>query len=294
MMVTQTGNFRIGMRQGFSDWQKDPAKVAQWAKQAGFELIDLGQVTTAEVKTVKDVGIGVVSVDMLDWPGLLSDDAGKRKDAVAANSAYFKKMAGVGIRVFFAVIIPENPDNEPKKNFDLAVENYGCLAQVAEGLGATIVLEGWPGGPPNYPNLCCNPETYRAILKEVPSPGLSINFDPSHLIRMGIDHKRFIDEFAGRVGHVHGKDTAILTDRLYDVGYYQQSVFTQPHGFGEYVWRYTIPGGGITQWAYVLKVLHKVGFAGAVSVELEDENYNGTEAGEKVGLLESLKFLSTV
>jgi len=292
-MLTKTGNFRIGLRQGPGQWWKDLASAAAWAKESGFELIDLGQVSAEQVKTVQEAGLDVVSVDMLEWPALLSHDLGKRNDALARNTAYFEQMADLGVRLFFAVVIPEDPENDPKENFELAVKSYGQLAEQAHRLGGMIVLEGWPGGPPKYSNLCCNPETYRAMLKEVPR-GLGINFDPSHLIRMGIDHVRFIEEFADRVGHVHGKDTEILTDRLYEIGHCQSSIFEKPHGFGEYAWRYAIPGRGVTRWSYIFKTLHDAGFRGAVSVELEDETYNGTEDGEKEGLMASLAYLAAV
>jgi sugar phosphate isomerase/epimerase len=292
-MRTRTGNFRIGFRGGGSDWQKDLTKLAEWGKESGFELIDLGQVTAADVNKVKAAGLDVVSVDMHDWPGLCTSDDGKRKATIERNSAYFKEMAEVGVKVFFAVIIPHDPARKGKENFELAVKGFGAMAEVAESLGMMIVLEGWPGGPP-YPNLCCNPETYRAMLREVTSKGLGINFDPSHLIRMGIDHVRFIDEFADRVRHAHGKDTEILTDNVYDVGVYQQSIFKEAPAFGEFAWRYTIPGHGECRWSYCFDVLAKSGFTGAVSVELEDSNYNGTEKGEKAGLLASLSFLQTV
>jgi sugar phosphate isomerase/epimerase len=111
---------------------------------------------------------------------------------------------------------------------------------------------------------------------------------------MGIDHTRFIDEFADRVGHVHGKDTEILDDQLYEVGLYQASIFKDPPFAGEWAWRYTIPGHGVVRWSYCLEVLKSCGYDGAVCVELEDANYNGTEQGEKAGLLASLRFLATV
>ncbi len=293
-MRTRTGGFRIGFRGGWTDWQKDFAGMGVWAKGAGFALIDLGQVDGEAVKAVKKSGVDVISVDLVDWTALVSPDAGKRKAAVARNAERFQTMAELGVRVFFSVIIPEDAEKPGKENFDLAVESYGPLAAEAERLSATIVLEGWPGGPPKYPNLCCNPETYRAMLEAVPSRGLSVNYDPSHLIRMGIDHVRFIDEFAGRVGHVHGKDTEVLTDQLYEIGLYQHSIFHKPAFAGEFAWRYTIPGHGVTRWSHVFRRLEEAGFRGAVSVELEDADYNGTEAGEKAGLLASLQFLQTV
>lgn len=292
-MRTRTGNYRIGFRIGWTDWQKDVPALATWGREAGFELIDLGPVGADAVRQVKDAGLDVVSVDLHDWSGLLSHDEGKRKAAVARNVAFMKEMAPVGIQVFFVVLIAEDGGKPMKDNFDLAVRSMGDLAPPAESLGCMIAIEGWPGGPP-YPNPCCNPESYRAMLKEVPSRGLGINFDPSHLIRMGIDHVRFIDEFAGRVGHVHGKDTEILGDKLYDIGLFQPSLFDKPIFCGEHAWRYTIPGHGVTRWSRIFQTLKSAGFNGAVSVELEDASYNGTPEGERAGLLASLAYLQTV
>jgi sugar phosphate isomerase/epimerase len=293
MMRTRTGGFRVGFRRGWSDWQKDLSGLAVWGKDAGFELIDLGQAAVSDLTTVRSAGLEVISVDMLDWSALLSPDGGRRRDAIARNTAYLKDLTPLGVKVFFAVAIPEDPGRPGRENFDLAVASYGELAPLAESMGAAIALEGWPGGPP-FPNLCCNPETCRAMFKEVASPGLGLNFDPSHLIRMGIDHARFIDEFAGRVAHVHGKDTEIITENLYDVGLYQQSVFQKPFFCGEFAWRYCIPGHGVARWTHIFSTLEKAGFRGAVSVELEDASYNGTEQGEKAGLLTALQYLQTV
>jgi sugar phosphate isomerase/epimerase len=41
-------------------------------------------------------------------------------------------------------------------------------------------------------------------------------------------------------------------------------------------------------------VLKDSGYRGAVSVELEDENFNGSEAGEKLALETSIAFLKSV
>ena len=290
-MRTRTGDFRIGFRRGGSSWQRNLAGQAAWAKGAGFELIDLGQVTGESVQTVQQAGLEVVSVDLHDWSGLLNPDSAKRKDAIARNTAYIEEMAALGVKIFFTVAIPADADRSGKENFNLAVASYAELASVAEKHQAQVVLEGWPGGPP-FPNLFCNPESCRALFREVISPGIGLNFDPSHLIRMGIDPVRFIDEFAGRVGHVHGKDTEILTDGLYEVGLYQASIFQKPVFCGEFAWRYTIPGDGVTRWAYVFSVLKQADFSGAVSVELEDARYTGTQQAEQDGLVAAMNYLT--
>jgi sugar phosphate isomerase/epimerase len=132
----------------------------------------------------------------------------------------------------------------------------------------------------------------RSFLKDV-GRGAGLNYDPSHLVRLGVDHVRFLKEFAPHVKHVHAKDTDVNAEALYDFGT-QPATFAKPHGFGEWTWRYTIPGHGVVRWNEVAAILKSSGYRGAISIELEDEHFNGSEAGEKAGLLHSLNFLKGI
>jgi sugar phosphate isomerase/epimerase len=105
---------------------------------------------------------------------------------------------------------------------------------------------------------------------------------------------RFLEEFVAHVPHVHTKDTELFPEAAYELGTFQGSIDEgrPPHRFGAHAWRYTIPGRGRTPWGRVFETLAANGYRGCVSVELEDEAFNGTEAGERDGLLRSLEFLS--
>ena len=63
------------------------------------------------------------------------------------------------------------------------------------------------------------------------------------------------------------------------------------HEFGGAHWRYCVPGAGVISWREILEKLKDRGYEGCVSIELEDEDFNGSEAGEKRGLLKSRDFL---
>jgi sugar phosphate isomerase/epimerase len=289
-MGTRTGHFPIGFRQGGGAWQKDLAALGAWSKAQGFDLIDLGKSTPEDLAALKKAGLTVGTVDLQNARALLSPDAAKRKDAVAQNLAYIKASAENGAKLFFTVAMPEDVEKTRADNHKLAVESFGQLGAAAKAVGGRVLFEGWPGGD-RLPNLYCNPETLRAIFKETACPALGINYDPSHLIRMGIDHVRFVEEFAERIGHVHAKDTEIFEENVYDYGLFQHGAFGKAHGYGGFTWRYTIPGHGCARWTRIFQALTKAGYAGAVSVELEDENFNGTEDGEKAALKVSLEFL---
>jgi len=290
-MATRSG-FPIGFRRGWTDWQKrDAASLAAWAKQAGFEAIDLTRATLDDIKALRAAGLQLGAVDLLDFGNQMHVDAGKRKELVAQNLAYIKEIAAAGAKYFFTVVIPGDPAKKRAENYALMLEVYAPIAEACANAGAALAVEGWPGGPPYFASLVCTPETVRSFLKDI-GQGAGLNYDPSHLIRLGVDHIRFLKEFAEHVKHVHAKDTDVDEDALYEFGT-QPGTFATPHRWGDMTWRYTLPGHGLARWGEIFAVLKSSGYQGAVSVELEDENFNGTEEGEKRALEYSLAFLKS-
>ena len=47
------------------------------------------------------------------------------------------------------------------------------------------------------------------------------------------------------------------------------------------------------RWVEIFRILADAGYKGAVSIELEDENFNGTPEGEKAGILHARDFLQS-
>lgn len=288
MLTTRTGGFKIGFRRGWSDWQKEIWTLIDWAKQNQMGVIDLGRDGDTVAKEVVAAGLSVGSVDLAEWQGLISPDASKRKDAIQKNTAYVEACAKDGVNNYFVVMLPEDPARPRSENFGYMVESLNEFAPILEKNNGRLVIEGWPG--PGA--LCCTPEGYRACFEKCPSPAIGVNYDPSHLLRMGIDPIRFVDEFKDRVYHVHGKDTEIIDEALYEYGTEQPATFAKGHGFGAHHWRYTIPGQGCVRWGRALEILAAAGYKGAISIELEDENFNIGEANEKQGLIAGAQFLA--
>lgn len=281
---TRTGQFPIGFRRGWSDWQKPLPDVLDWAKKSGFSVVDLGR-APEDFQSATQAGLRIGSIDLLEWQPMISSDKVKAAESIAKNCEY---IAQSGAQNYFCVMIPEDAAKPRLENFGYVVEALNGLAPALEAAGGKLVMEGYPA--PGA--LCCTPETLRAAFKEAPSMAIGINYDPSHLWRMGIDPIRFLKEFAPRVFHVHGKDTLVLRDDLYEYGHEQGATFKLNPGFGASAWRYTIPGQGDVAWAEVMRILTESGYQGAVSIELEDADYNGSEDGEKHGLIAGAQFLS--
>ena len=72
---------------------------------------------------------------------------------------------------------------------------------------------------------------------------------------------------------------------MYIYGHEQPATFAERISFGAHSWRYTIPGQGLFRWGEGLRILAEKGYSGAVSIELEDANFNGAEETEKQGIL---------
>lgn len=285
MLSTRTGNFPIGFRRGWSEWQKDLPTLIEWSKENGLSVIDVGE-SVADAQTVTDAGLRVGSADLPNWSPLISPDEGKRANAVAENNETIAALAAAGAKNFFFVALPENAELPRSENFGYLTESLNALSPALEKAGANIIIEGWPGAGA----LSCTPEGYRAVFKECASQNIAVNYDPSHLLRMGIDPLRFLEEFVSRVRHVHGKDTEILTERLYEYGTEQPATFGTVRPYGGMAWRYTIPGHGQTNWLRVFEILQNANYQGAVCIELEDDNFNDKD--EQRGILSGAQFLS--
>jgi sugar phosphate isomerase/epimerase len=257
-------------------------------QENGAEAIDLRTDADRSAKAFLDAGMRIGSVDLLQVRSLISPDKGVRAEAVARNVEYIRACAPYGPMNYFTVTVPERPELSRKENYGYMIESFGELVPVLEESDAHLAIEGWPG--PGA--VCCTPEVFRALFKEYPSKAVGINYDPSHLIRMSIDPLRFAREFGDRVFHAHGKDTEFLTENLYEYGSEQRPTFAKRIPFGALHWRYTIPGHGVMRWTEALRILEAKGYAGCISIELEDANFNGTEAGERLGIVQGIRFLA--
>jgi len=286
-MKTRTGSFPLGFRRGGSPWQKDLDGMIAWALANGIEVVDLAADPVNSAGPVVAAGLCIGSIDLPNNKGMISPDKGKRADAIAQNAESIRACAAYGAMNHFVVMLPERPDLPRKESFGYMVASFAELVPVLEANHARLVIEGWPG--PGA--LCCTPEADRAFFKELPSKALGLNYDPSHLVRQNIDPLAFLREFGDRVYHIHGKDTTFLAENWYEFGTEQPPTFARPVPFAGMAWRYTIPGHGVTRWVEVLRILVSKGYAGAISIELEDANFNGSEEGEKLGILQGARFL---
>lgn len=256
------------MRIGFytSTFNDRPLEeVLDFAVEAGFDTIELdvgGHIKTpdqvdAAVAAARDLGIFVSSITLVG--NQLDPDPAQRKQlrAVTHEFAASVDAAGVGILVIFPGRDPTTAEEDNYKSF---AEQANALIASHPGSTLAFALENWPGRANDY--IATTPEGWRQLFALVPDKRLGLEFDPSHLIRLGIDPYVAFDGVKDRLKILHGKDTSIDAARLQAVGY-------QGSGW----WRYRIPGNGLLDWPRFLKQALDSGFDGTIAIEHEDSDF---------------------
>jgi sugar phosphate isomerase/epimerase len=264
--------------------------VAAWAKSAGLGALDLPGISAESRATLDRHGLRLGTVDAAGTGDILSRDPARREKGTAALRARIDDVAANGGKTIFICLVPGERDMRRREGFELWSEVFPPLVEHAEAKGVSFAVEGWPGGAPIYPTVGYTPEIFRAMFQRCPSPALGLCYDPSHLVRLGIDHIRFLDEFGSRVRHCHGKDTELLPEGQYLYGWLP-AILDKTPGFSEGPWRYTIPGDGTVNWARVAYRLEQHGYAGPISIELEDARYWGTREKEEQGIAKAIAHL---
>jgi sugar phosphate isomerase/epimerase len=284
MLVTSTGNFKIGFRRlGGDGWCKDIETVIEFMKANDFGVLDLARTGDQDGQTVLDAGLELGSVDLPEWKEMSSTERDVRAQAIEKNNAYIETCGAAGMKNFFCVIQAYDTSIPAKESFNAALESFRELGSALDKVDGYVVIEGCPA-------LVSTPETYRVFLKECHGR-MAINYDPSHLIRMGIDPIRFLEEFAPYVKHIHGKDTEISSEGLYEFGHQIPPVLSETPRCGSGYWRYTIPGHGCMRWRKAFQILKEASYTGAISIEHEDHYFMDTEEKQKQGLIAGAEFL---
>ena len=172
-----------------------------------------------------------------------------------------------------------------EENLRLAEKVLPPLVQYAADRGVRLVvencpMEGWH--PDGYPaNLAYSPQLWDWMA----GLGLSLNFDPSHLLWLGIDPVTTAARYAGLIRHVQAKDVEVDPESRQRYGVFGNAVDRGSSPWESGWWRYRIPGLGEVDWAGLLTTLAEAGYDGVVSVEHEDPLWSGSVEKVHQGLV---------
>ncbi len=191
----------------------------------------------------------------------------------------------LGVKAVSAAVWGD-PDKSVEENIPEYQRVFAECAEEAERLGIKIAFENCPhvhGYPIKIGNIAFSPYVWDLMFKAVPSKAIGLEFDPSHLVWLGIDYLKAAKKFGDRIYHVHAKDTEIIQDILNEKGIY-----------GNGWWRYRIPGWGVVNWQRLIAVLLDVNYQGNIVIEHEDPVFHGPRfrEGLKLGLRHLSQFVA--
>jgi sugar phosphate isomerase/epimerase len=232
----------------------DPYQGMEVARKLG-----LMNKSTAErkqiVSRIHDLGLEVSA--LIAWGGEV--DLGKEENR-ERNIAWGKRInetaadVSAGLWMAHVGVMPEDRSSERWARFRDALAEIGAHAS---GIGAALAMETGPEPP----------RTVRAMIEEVGSPSIRVNFDPANLLLwpphlaklqgVPLDYEtamRDFDPVAGLrtlipyVVHVHAKDSVL-----------------RPDGFNE-----EVPlGEGMTSWPVLYSIFQEYGYSGFYAIERE-------------------------
>lgn len=277
-------------------------EIADWAKNKGYESLevaawpDLGDrpfVAThlnvetfgsQDVQRVRNIfdsrGLELSSIAFYD--NNLHPDTDQRNAINQHVVRCIDAAALLGVKSV-GTFIGRDWNKSVAENLKMAEKVFAPLVAHATRQNVKIVIEncvmeGWH--PDGYPgNLAYSPELWEWMF----GLGLYLNYDPSHLVWMGIDPIEAVKPYLDRIVHAQAKDIEIFPERRNRYGYPGKSVNREdPWDVGW--WRYRVPGLGEVNWRKLIDVMYEGGFNGTLSVEHEDPIWGGNEANVKVGL----------
>ena len=278
------------------------SEIATWAGKHGFEALEVAAWPDLGDRPFTATHLNVERFDQrrADETRALFDEHGLTLSSLAFydNNLHPDPAERVAINNHVAACIDaaallgcptvgtfvgRDPSRSVAENLAEAERVFAPLVDRAGEAGVKLiiencVMEGWH--PDGYPgNLAYSPELWEWMF----SLGLYLNYDPSHLVWMGIDPVEALRPYVDRVPHAQAKDIQQFPQRRNRYGWPGKAVLREdPFDVGW--WRYRVPGLGEVNWRGVVDTLYEGGFDGVLSVEHEDPVWGGSEDKVQTGL----------
>jgi sugar phosphate isomerase/epimerase len=277
-------------------------EIAAWAAANGYEALEVAAWPDLGARPFTATHLDAASVDarvadatreLFERHGLtlssiafydnnLHPDPAERRVINEHVAACIDTAALVGCPTV-GTFVGRDPGRTVAENLADAEKVFAPLVDRAGEKGVKLiiencVMEGWH--PDGYPgNLAYSPELWEWMF----SIGLYLNYDPSHLVWMGVDPVAALRPYVDRIPHAQAKDVQLFPERRNRYGWPGKAVVREdPWDVGW--WRYRVPGLGQVDWNAVVDALYEGGFDGVLSVEHEDPVWGGTEDKVRTGL----------
>lgn len=282
--------------------EQDLTTIARWAGQTGFEALEVAAWPGAgeRGRGPSHLDVANLSAEAAEGVRALFE---QHRLTLSAVAYYDNNLHGDSARraeihehlrrcidaasllgcPLVGTFIGRDPAMSVKENLTLGEKVLPELVDYAGERGIRLVIENCPmegWHPDGYPgNLAYSPELWEWMF----SLGLYLNYDPSHLVWLGIDPVEAVRPYVNRVLHAQAKDTQIDPKARNRYGFFGRVIErSSPWDVGW--WRYRVPGRGDIDWRAVVDALDEGGFTGTLSVEHEDPVWGGSYERVQHGL----------
>ena len=280
-------------------------EIAAWAGANGYEALELaawphlgdrpftashlradgGGTPAAEAERVRGIldAEGLVVSALAYYDNNLAADVAEREGYhlhLRACIDVAAELGGVPVGTF----IGRDPGRTVAENLREAERVFPPLVDYAGERGVRLmiencVMEGWH--PDGYPgNLAYSPELWEWMFEL----GLYLNYDPSHLLWLGIDPVAALRPYVDHVAHAHAKDAETFPAERTRYGFFGRTGTREQDPWDMGWWRYRLPGLGEVDFRRYVDTLYEGGFDGVLSVEHEDPVWGGTPELVEAGL----------
>lgn len=167
---------------------------------------------------------------------------------------------------------PPNKPDMVDKGFNDFAARWNPILDVFDEAGVRFGLEVHPT------EIAFDISTAERAIEAVNGrKAFGFNYDPSHLGYQGVDYVRFIEEFSGRIYHVHMKDVW-WSDTPARAG-----VFGGHLGFGhrDRFWDFVSVGRGNIDFDRIIRAFNSINYDGPLSVEWEDSGMDREYGAEE-------------
>jgi len=280
-------------------------EIVPWAEDHGFRALEIGVWPPDNTRDYSAVTLDVanltparadevnllfvrhgMSISCLTYcDNNLDPDPAVREARLAHLRKVIDAAALLGVRNV-STFIGRNPQLNLADNLREAQRVFAPILDAAGEKGVRVGIENCP--MPGWQveglvgNIAYAPALWDELFMLLPHDNLGLNYDPSHLLWLGVDYIDAARQYVDRIFHVHAKDTEVLDG---DLAY---------RGIGTLTgwWRYRMPGWGEIDWRALISTLIEAGYDDVLSIEHEDPIWEGSTEKVKGGLILGQRYLS--
>jgi sugar phosphate isomerase/epimerase len=184
---------------------------------------------------------------------------------------------GSSIWKYVAMFPPVSPAMI-EAGWDDFAARWNPILDVFDAVGVRFAAEIHPG------ELAFDYWTAKRMLEVVDRTALGILWDPSHMNWQDVDPAVFLADFAGKVYHIHAKDSKKCLD-----GRNGRLASQLAWGDLRRGWDFVSVGRGDVDWERCMRTVRAINYRGAISVEWEDAGM-----GRLDGAPEALAFIRSL